>query len=89
MQTFTLNSQYMLTILKGQSILSRQFKMHFFPELCHFFDLGFFDIFNISFIAEDIELKLGLCVHYPKINPCYQGRQFEIHFFQNYAPFST
>ena len=36
---------------------------------------------NISFITQDIYLKLGVCVHYPKSNPCYQGRQFKIHFF--------
>ena len=45
---------------------------------------------NISVITEDIFLKLGVCVHYPKSNPCYQGRQFKMHFFlQNYAPFLT
>ena len=31
---------------------------------------------NISVISEDIYLKLKLCVHYPKSNPYYQGKQF-------------
>ena len=34
---------------------------------------------NISLTAEDIYLKLGFCVHYPKINLYYQGRQFKMH----------
>ena len=34
-------------------------------------------------------LNLGICVHYPKSNPYYQGRQFKKHFFQNYAPVLT
>ena len=43
---------------------------------------------NISVITEDVYLKLGVCVQYPKSNPCYQGRQFKMpFFFQNYAPF--
>ena len=36
---------------------------------------------NISVINEDINLKLGLCVHYPKRNPYYQGRQIKMIFF--------
>ena len=43
---------------------------------------------NISVFSEDIYLKLRICVHYPKSNPYYQGRQFNF-FLQNYAPFST
>ena len=27
---------------------------------------------NISVITEDVYLKLGVCVHYPKSNPYYQ-----------------
>ena len=42
---------------------------------------------NISVITEDIHSKLRVCVPYPKSNPYYQGRQFKMHFFQNYAPF--
>ena len=43
---------------------------------------------NISAITEDVYLKLGACIHYPKSNPYYQGRQFKmLFFFQNYAPF--
>ena len=59
--------------------------MHFFffSELSSFFDFGLFLTFcNISVIIEDIDLKLGVSVHYLKSNPYYQGRQ-------NYAPFST
>ena len=44
---------------------------------------------NISVITEDIDLKFGLCVHYPKSNLYYQGRQFKMHFSQIYSPFST
>ena len=45
---------------------------------------------EISVITEDIYFKLGISVHYPKNNPCYQGRQFKMQFgFQNYVPFST
>ena len=35
----------------------------------------------ISVICEDIYLKLGICVQYPKSNPYYQGRQFKMQFF--------
>ena len=44
---------------------------------------------KISVITEDIYLKLGLCVHYQRSNPYYQGRQFKMHFFfsQIYALF--
>ena len=42
----------------------------------------------ISVITEDIYFKLRTCVHYPKSNPYYQGRQFRINFFfKNYAHF--
>ena len=33
---------------------------------------------NISVITENIYLKLGACVHYPKNISCYQGRQFKL-----------
>ena len=36
---------------------------------------------NISVITDDIYLKLGVCVHYPKSNPYYQERQFKMLFF--------
>ena len=36
--------------------------------------------YNISVITEDIYLKLEVCVHFPKSNSYYQGRQFKIHF---------
>ena len=41
----------------------------------------------ISLITEDIYLKLGVCVHYPKSNPYYQGRQFKRLFFSEICPF--
>ena len=44
----------------------------------------------ISVNTKDIYLDPGVCVHYPKSNPYYQGRQFKMHFFfffQNYASF--
>ena len=37
---------------------------------------------NISVIIADIYLKLGACVHYPKSNRYYQGRQSKMIFFQ-------
>ena len=36
---------------------------------------------NISVITEDIDLKLGVYVQYPKSNPYDQGSQFKMHFF--------
>ena len=42
----------------NQYYLGRKFEMHFFLELCPLFDLDFFDIFNISVISGDIDLKL-------------------------------
>ena len=45
--------------------------------------------FVISLITEAIYLKLGICAHFPKSNPYYQGKLFKMHFFFNYAPFST
>ena len=36
--------------------------------------------FVISLLLLKI-LKLGVCVHYPKSNLYYQGRQFKMHFF--------
>ena len=41
---------------------------------------------NISVITEDIYLKLGVCVHYPKSNAYYQGRQFNMNFFSELCP---
>ena len=35
---------------------------------------------NISFITDDINMELGICVHYPKSNPYCQGRQFKMYF---------
>ena len=68
----------------------RQFKMHIFLELSPFFNLEKLTFCNISIITEDNYLKLGKCVHYPKSNPYYQGRQFKIFLFffsQNHALF--
>ena len=42
--------------------------------------------FVISVIIEDIYLKLGVCVHYQKNNPCYQGRQFKMIFIFRIMP---
>ena len=36
--------------------------------------------------TEDIYLKLGVCVHYPKSNSYYQGRQFKMLFFPRIMP---
>ena len=35
--------------------------------------------FVISLITEDIYLKLGVLIRYPKSNPYHQGRQFQMH----------
>ena len=54
-------------------------------ELCHF-------VIYLLLHKIIMYLKLGIFVHYPKSNPCYQGRQFKMHFFfffQNNAPFLT
>ena len=37
---------------------------------------------NMSFIIEDIYLKLGVCVQYSRSNPYYQGRQFKSIFLE-------
>ena len=47
------------------------------PYHCHAKTMTFC---NISVITEAIYLKLGVCVHYPKRNSYYQGRQFNMHF---------
>ena len=44
---------------------------------------------NISLITEDTCSKVRVCVRYPQSNPYYQGRQFIMHFFQNYASLLT
>ena len=42
---------------------------------------------NISVITEDISFKRGLCVHYPKSNPSYQGKCKKAFFFSELCPF--
>ena len=39
---------------------------------------------NISVITEDIYLKVGVCLPYPKSNPLYQWKQFKMHFLFNF-----
>ena len=45
--------------------------------------------YNICPITEDIYLKLGVYLHYPKSNKCCEGRQFKknIFFFSELCPF--
>ena len=51
------------------------------PGLYTFFDLEkLLTYCDISIITEDVCLKLGVGVHYPKSNPYYRGRQFKMHF---------
>ena len=67
----------------------RQFKTHF-SELCPFFYLEKTLTFcKISVTTEDIYLKLGVRVNYPKSNPYYQGRQSKSFFcfFSELRPF--
>ena len=53
-----------------------------FLRIMALFQLGKILTFcNISVITENIYLKLGVCVHYPKSNPYYQGSRFKMHFF--------
>ena len=42
---------------------------------------------NISVITEDIYMKLGVPVHYPKSIPYYQGREFKLFLFSELCPF--
>ena len=42
---------------------------------------------DISIISEDICLKLGDCIYYPKSNPYYQGKQFIMLFLFRIMPF--
>ena len=79
----------MCSLSKEQYMLSREtIQNAFFLKNYAPFDLEKTLTFcNISVITEDIYLKHGICVHYPKSNTYYQGRQFKIHFFKNYAPF--
>ena len=84
----------MCSLSKEQFIVSRETIQNafFFSELCSFFDLGkTFTFCNISVITKDIYMKLSVCIHYPKRNSCYQGRQFKMHFlfFLNLCPFPT
>ena len=48
---------------------------------CHLHCAKTLAVCNISVITEDIYLKLGLCVHYPKSNLFFQTRQFKTLFF--------
>ena len=73
----------MCSLSKEQSILSRE--THFFQNYAPFSTWTFLT-FVISVITEDIDLKFGVCVHYPKSNPYRQGRQFKIHFLFRIMP---
>ena len=79
----------MCSLSKEQSIPSkRQFEMPLFQNYTPFSTKTFFFIFcNISVITEDIDLKLGVSVYYPKSNPYSQGRQFKMHFVRIMPPF--
>ena len=76
----------MCSLSKEQSMLSRKtiqnaFFFFFFFRIMLLFRLRKTLTFcNISIITEDIYLKLGICVHCPKSNSYYQGRQFKMHF---------
>ena len=60
----------------------RQLKMHFISRIMTLSRLGkkkTSTFCNISVITVDIDLKLRVCVYYPKSNPYYQGRRFKMH----------
>ena len=79
-----LETQSMCSPSKGQFILSRETIQNafFFFRILPLFELGLSsDSFEISLLLLSIfYLGLGVCVHYPKSDPSYQGRQFKIHY---------
>ena len=91
LKIFTRNSEYVFTVQRAiHTIKGDNSKCIFFSELCPLLDLEkTLTYCNISVINEDIYLKLGAYVHYPRSNLYNQGRQFKMHLFQNCAPFST
>ena len=76
----------MYSLSKEQSILSRKTIFKKMP----LFLLGKSLMFcNISVINKDIYLKLRVSVYYTKSNLYYKGKQYKMHYFKDYAPFST
>ena len=87
LKIFTWNSEYVFTFQRAvHTIKGDNLKCIFFFRIMPLFRLKHFWHFaislNISNITEDIDLKLGLYVYYPKRNPYNQGRQFKMHFFR-------
>ena len=75
----------MCSLSKEQFALSRETIQNafFFRIMPHFQLRKTLTFCNISVITEDIYLKLGVCVHYPKRNPYYQ----EKYIFSELCPF--
>ena len=79
---FILETRSMCSLPKEQFILSREtIQNAFFRIMPHFWLIKTWTFCNISVFTEDIYLKLRVCVHFPKSNPYYQGRQFKMLFF--------
>ena len=71
----------MCSLSKGQSILLREtIQNAFFQNYAPFSTqiLQNVKVF-LCYYLKDIPLKLGVCVHYPKSNPYYQGIQFKLY----------
>ena len=63
----------MYSLYKEQSILSMEVIQNaFFSRIMPFFQLRITLTFSsISYIADDTDLKLGVCVYYSKSNPYF------------------
>ena len=76
------NSEYVFTIQRAIHTKGRQFKRCFIQRSAPFSTKTLLAFCNISVITVDIDLKLRVCVHFPKSNPYYKGRQLKMYFFR-------
>ena len=73
-------------IIFSLAVFGRKTKVLLWPWHCHCRCAKSLTFCNISVITEDINLKLGICVHSPKSSPFYPGGQFKINFFTELCP---